>query len=138
MTGARVRRISPDLTLAEGFLKQASGFLADGSTPSVSRESRQVLLHNAAIAACDCVLAAEGFEIEGSEGGHRLRLTKAEELLGGKLEDLFDRLDSVRMTRADASYRAGLVPEDDVEEAMLAVTELVRHAEDLLGSKRAA
>lgn len=134
MTQAHVRKIAKDAALAQSFLEQAQRFLRDGSVTSVTRESRQVLLHNAAIAACDCVLAAEGFEIRGSDGGHRLRLDKAAELLGGDLEDLFDRLDSVRMTRAEASYRAGLVPDDDVEEAVVAVTELVGHAEDSIGA----
>jgi hypothetical protein len=133
VTHARIRKIDPDRTLAERFLKQAKGFLSDGASAVVSRESRQVLLHNAAIAACDGVLAAEGFEVEGSEGGHGLRLEKAEKLLGGDLEDLFERLDSVRMTRADASYRAGLVADHDVDEAAVAVAELVRHVEDAIG-----
>src|SRR4051812_23468074 len=117
MTQAKLTRIAPDPTLASAFLDRARSFLDDGSAKDLSQASRQVLLHNAAIAACDAVLAVSGFQVEGSERGHRLRLEKAEELLSGDLVDLFERLESVRMTRADISYRAGFALDPDVDEA---------------------
>src|SRR3954469_6885902 len=111
MSEARLERIVPDPTLSAAFLGRARRFLADGSDKSNARESRQVLLHSATIAATDSILAINGFEVEGSDGGHVLRLEKAEELLDADLADLFEQLDAVRMTRARVSYAAGFAAE---------------------------
>jgi hypothetical protein len=135
MADASLRKIARDATLAAAFLAQAHRFLADGANPDNSHASRQVLLHNAVIAACDAVLAIEGYEVEGSEGGHRLRLEQAQRRLGSGLDDLFDQLDVVRLTRASVSCAAGFVPESDVDEAVMAVTQVVRHAEDHVASR---
>lgn len=132
MAEAKLSRIVPDPTLAGAFLTRAEEFLADGSSANNTDSSRQVLLHNAAIAACDAVLAIKGFEVEGSERSHVLRLDQAQELLGHDLIDLFERLGSVRLTRADVSYAAGFVGGDEVGEAETAVGELVAHARDFV------
>lgn len=91
MTDAELIKIERDPTLADAFLKRARAFLQDGSATGNSPASREVLLHNSAIAACDAVLAISGFEVEGSEHGHPLRLDKAERPLGGDLTDLFQQ-----------------------------------------------
>lgn len=57
MTEAQIQRIEPDPYLARSFLHQARRFLTDGADERNSAESRQVLLHNCAISACDAVLA---------------------------------------------------------------------------------
>lgn len=133
MTEARIERNEPDPWGAHQFLQQATRFAKDGAQSSNSAEGRQVLLHNAVIAACDAILAVDGFQVVGSDGGHRLRLETVPDLLGQDLEDLFDRLEDVRASRGDASYRAGPVPEVAVEEAVVAVDELLAVAEAHIG-----
>jgi hypothetical protein len=133
---ARLRKIAPDATLAGAFLDQAKTFLADGAKADNSSSSRQVLLHNAAIAACDAVLAVGGLEVQGSAGGHALRLDEAQRQLGEGLDDLFENLDLMRLTRADVSYRAGFAGPSSVDEALMTVTMLVQHAEEYLDARR--
>lgn len=133
MAEAELTRIHPDARLAQSFLSHARGFLRDGENDSLGRSSRQVLLHNAVIAACDATLSIEGFRVVGSEGGHVLRLEKTEELLGDGLEDLFEQLHAVRLARAEVSYAAGFVPPSELDEALLAVERLIEHVADYLG-----
>lgn len=137
MAEARLTRIIPDATLARSFLIRAQEFSADGARDRNSHASRQVLLHNAAIAACDAVLAINGFEVEGSEGGHRLRLEKAEQLLGDDHRSLFEELDDARLARGTVSYAAGFALEADVEVALMAVRALVEHVELYIGAREA-
>jgi hypothetical protein len=127
VTEAQVGRIEPDPFLAAGFLKRANDFTADGKSSALQPESRQVLLHNAVICACDAILAIEGFEVTGSDGGHQLRIAKAAELLPGAEPTLFEELDEVRAARNQVSYAAAAVsPEEiattvDVVERLIAV-----------------
>ena len=91
------------------------------------------MLHAAAIAACDAVLAISGWQVTGgSEGGHVLRLEEAHKCLGGGCGDLFERLDNARDRRIQASYRAGSIGPQAVDPAILAVKELVGLAEEMI------
>jgi hypothetical protein len=132
MTTATIESISPDPWLAQGFYQRAHEFLRDGQSTGLSAAGRQVLLHSAALAACDAVLAINGRQVLGSEGGHVLRLTEAERLLGDGLGDLFERLDDARSMRAEASYNATFVPSAEPDAAAQAVLELVEHAREHL------
>jgi hypothetical protein len=129
MTKAAVERVEPDPWLARAFLDSARSFVDDGSSERNSDASRQLLLHSAAIAACDAVLAVNGRRVTGADGGHKLRLEAAEDLLPDASDGLFVRLDDARMTRNEASYAAGLVPAVSVQEALEAVRELIDLAE---------
>lgn len=125
MTHARAERVEPDPWLAAGFLARAKKFAADGSVETLSPESRQILMHSATVAGCDAVLAVSGRRIEGSDGGHRLRLTETQLLLAGEHDELFEVLDEARAIRNEVSYAAGLAAPTDVEETAAAVRELV-------------
>lgn len=125
MTEARVETTYPDPATAREFLDQAQTFFGDASNSDNSKESRAVLAHQAAVAACDAVLLHDGRRIAGDEGAHRLRLATAREALGGDLQDLFERLDDSRAWRNDASYRAQLVPDATLAEALEATRELL-------------
>lgn len=126
MTEARVEPIEPDPWLAAAFLLQAKGFSADGSADgSIGMESRQVLLHSAVIAACDALLAINGRQIAGTEGGHIKRLAEAQRLLPGDHDELFDALDDGRVARNSVSYAAGLAMAPDVDETAKAVQQLL-------------
>lgn len=124
MTEARIEPTGPDPWLAAAFLARARLFAVDGSA-EISAESRQLLLHSAAIAACDAVLAIEGRVVTGSDGGHRLRLVEAERILPGGHDDLFEALDEARSVRHDVSYAIGLAASPDIEKTALAVRELL-------------
>ena len=130
MSQGQLERIGPDAILAFNYLSQARSFLRDGAVEILSAEGRSVLLHAAAIAACDAVLATRGWEVEGSEGGHKLRLAKAGELLPSSLEELFERLDENRMTRHERSYLAGAVAPSEVDDVLADVRVLMAAAEE--------
>jgi hypothetical protein len=129
VTEADLERIEPDPLLAGAFLTRAEQFAADAARTENTDESRQGLLQSAVIAACDSVLAIEGYEVTGSDGGHQLRITEAHRLLDGDAE-LLERLDTVRVSRHQVSYAAGLAPAADVREGLHAAQELVRLAGD--------
>lgn len=129
---AQVEYAGEDIWAAREFLEQARRFLADGRIEALHDEGRQVLLHSAAIAACDAILAIKGLEVTGSEGGHVLRLTEAHRQLGGLHRDLFERLNDSRDRRIQASYRAAAVDANGVDESVQAVTELVMLAAELI------
>ena len=103
---ARVTLIEPDPFLAESRLQQARPFVDDGRREENSEASRLVLLHSAVIAICDAALAMAGKRVEGSVGGHQLRLAEAEAVLDELPSQLFERLDEARATRNEVSYRA--------------------------------
>jgi hypothetical protein len=125
MTKAAIERVEPDPWLARAFLDSARSFVEDGACERNSAASRQLLLHSAAIAARDAVLAINGRRVTGSDGGHMLRLEVTEGLLPDAPNDLFLRLDDARMMRNEASYAASVVPAASVDEALKAVRELV-------------
>lgn len=129
---AQLERIEKDVWAARDFLDQARKLLADGETEGLHDEGRQILLHAATVAACDAILAIDGLQVRGSEGGHVLRLEQAHKQLGEGHADLFERLDEARDRRIEASYRAGSPSSEDVDAAVQAVTELVRSVEDVL------
>src|SRR5215210_5992132 len=124
MTEASVELIPPDPWLAHSHFHRALEFIGDGEQTSLSAAGRLVLLHDAALSLCDAVLAINGREVRGSDGGHVLRLQQAQKLLGDGLRDLFERLDDGRLARGDASYRAAPIPEAGPEAALQAVVEL--------------
>jgi hypothetical protein len=85
-----------------------------------------ILLHSAAMAACDAIcLSINGKRIVGSDGSHRLRLEQAETLLRGDNRRLFATLEDSRASRNSASYPAGFVPADDIEASCASVEDLV-------------
>jgi hypothetical protein len=135
MTDARVEHVPVDTLRARGFLAQAKQFLADGGGSTISSPSRQVLLHNAAIAACDALLMVHGRRVTPGDGGHWLRLKEAQDLLQDDHGDLFDRLDESRMARNDVSYRAEFVLDEEVDAARRAVEELLEIAQSYVQAK---
>jgi hypothetical protein len=129
---AQIERTEADPWAALEFLGQARRFLRDGRIERLSDEGRQVLLHNAAVAACDAILAINGLEVAGSEGGHALRFEEAHKRLGKGHSDLFERLEDGRDRRIEASYRAGSLDGTGVDVALDAVSELVDLTEGLI------
>lgn len=130
MTEARLERIQPDPWLASAFLDRANQFAVDGARADLTVESRQILLHNAVIAACDSVLAITGHEVVGSDGGHQLRLEKVERILPGDHALMFERLDELRALRHQVSYAAAPVVLPEADEAVAAVEELIGLADE--------
>lgn len=53
MNGARLEQVHANRVGARVFLAQSEAFLEDANRSGLGSESRSVLLHNAAIAACD-------------------------------------------------------------------------------------
>jgi hypothetical protein len=129
---AQVEQRGDDPWGALEFLAQARRFLRDGRIDDLSDEGRQVLLHNAAVAACDAILAINGLDVTGSEGGHLLRFEEAHKRLGGGHGDLFERLEDGRDRRIQASYRAGSLDGTGVDVGVQAVGELIDLAETLI------
>lgn len=131
MTDARVERVPADRVTAREFLEQGRIFLRD-ALGELSNESRQVLLHQAAICACDAVLLAAGLRVTTGDRAHALRLEQALHALPGPTDDLFEALDDARAVRVHASYQAGLVARASVDDAADATRELFARAEELL------
>jgi hypothetical protein len=129
VTDARVEEIYADRLSATEFLTQAETFLRDAAVSDLSTESQAVLLHNAAISACDATLQAVGLRVTPGDRSHALRLETAVAQLPGDTEELLERLDASRVRRNEASYAADLVAEasvDDAREATLEPVALVR------------
>jgi hypothetical protein len=118
---------------AREFLDQARIFMQDTALEALSNEGRQLLLHQAAVCACDAILLVSGLQIAGGEGGHLLRLEQALKQLPEDTDELFDALDSSRARRVEASYRAGPVPAASVQDADEATRELLALAEGFVG-----
>lgn len=106
--------------------------MRDAGVDSLSNETRQVLLHQATLCACDAILIASGKRIVGGEGAHLRRLTEALDLLPGNTEELYEALDAARERRSEASYAAAWVPTASVQEAEEATLELLERAERCL------
>ncbi|HEX7245207.1 MAG TPA: hypothetical protein VF245_06530 [Solirubrobacterales bacterium] len=120
MTDARVEQVPADRVSAREYLAQGKLFFDDAVQGGLSTESRQVLLHQATICACDAILLAAGLRVSVGERGHVLRLETALNQLPEDTSDLFEALDASRAMRVEASYRALPVPAasaDDAEEA---------------------
>lgn len=125
MTVARLQEIDPDAHGAGMLFAQAELFLGDARKTDITNESRVVLAHNAAIAACDAILAAEGWRVTSGDNAHVLRLQSALTHVDGDTEELFERLDTSRARRNDASYSGFPVGSFSVVDAIEATTELV-------------
>ena len=125
MTQAGVKAVRADRVGAREFVTQARIFVNDAASPGLANESRQLLLHQASLTACDAVLLAAGWTVGSGDGAHALRLDKALAELPGADDELFDRLDASRARRNEASYRAQAVPTASVSEATEATLELL-------------
>jgi hypothetical protein len=132
VTDARVEKFHADRLGARDFFAQAEMFLADADTASLSAESQAVLLHNAAICACDAILQAVGLRVTSGEGAHILRLETTRNQIDANAEELFERLDASRERRNEASYRAGFVAQASLADAREATAELVELARAFL------
>jgi hypothetical protein len=132
MTEARVEEVPADRVSARVFLEQGRVFLHDASKP-LSNESRQVLLHQAAICACDAILLARGLRVSVGERGHLVRLERALDELPGSTDELLEALDAARSQRVEASYRATPVAGASVDDAAEATSELFARAEEFVG-----
>jgi hypothetical protein len=104
---ARVEPVEIDVWGARAFMERSRELLADGARSENTPASRMILLHSAAMAACDAILSINGKRIVGSDGSHRLRLKQAETLLRGDNRRLFATLEDSRASRNLASYAAG-------------------------------
>jgi hypothetical protein len=70
VTDARTERVYADKIAAREFLHQARDFLNDARIDGLGPPSRIVLLHNAAIAACDSILQAVGLRVTSGDRSH--------------------------------------------------------------------
>jgi hypothetical protein len=125
MTDARVEAVYADRHGAREFLAQADRFLSDATIDCLSAESQSVLLHNAAISACDAILQAVGLRVTPGDRSHALRLETALDRLPQDTEELFESLDASRERRNEASYSAGVIAQASVEDARESVIELL-------------
>lgn len=133
MTDARVEKTYPDRVRAREFLAQAKRFRDDADTTELGTESQAVLVHNAAICACDAILTATGIRITTGERAHVLRLETALKQLSGDTEELLESLDASRERRNEASYAASFVPQASLADAREATTELIERAQQFVG-----
>ena len=131
MTEARVEKVYADRVRAREFLSQADRFRGDADTPNLSAESQSVLLHNAAICACDAILQATGLRVTSGDHAHALRLEAALEHLEGDTEELLESLDASREAQ-QASYAATFVPEASLADAREATIELLERVHTFL------
>lgn len=125
MTQARAENVPADPATARVFLKRARDFARDAAKPDSAPASSQVLAWQICISAMEAILLAAGRRVTPGDGAHVLRLKEAERSLPDEHGTLFERLDSHRELRHEASYHAGVVSEAEVE-----VT--IRDAQDLL------
>jgi glycine cleavage system aminomethyltransferase T len=121
-----VETVYADRVGARGFLAQSEAFVEDASLSGLGSESRSVLLHNAAIAACDAILQAVGQRVTSGDRSHMLRLETALGHLDRDTEDLLERLDASRERRNEASYAAGFVAQASIDDASEVVAELIQ------------
>ena len=133
MTESRVEQVHADRIGARVFLAQSEAFFEDANLSGLGSESRSVLLHNAALAACDAILQAAGQRVTPGDRSHILRLDVALSHLDGDTEELLERLDASRERRNEASYAAGFVPQASIDDAREAVAELVELARRFVG-----
>ncbi len=136
MTDARVEKVYADRVRAREFLEQADRFRGDADTPELGAESQSVLLHNAAICACDAILQAAGLRVTSGDNAHALRLETALEHLEGDTDELLDSLDASRERRNEASYAAMFVPTASLADAREATTELLERVRALIGGEK--
>lgn len=128
MTDARIEKVYVDRVTAREFLEQAELFLADVDEATLRAPSKAVLLHNAAVCACDAVLQGVGMRVTPGDSSHALRLETALDQMAGDTEELLERLDASRERRNEASYAAGPVAQASLEDAREATGELIELA----------
>jgi hypothetical protein len=138
VTDARIEQVHADRITALEFLDQASDFLNDARVDGLGPASRIVLLHNAAIAACDAILQAVGLRITRGDRSHILRLETALHELGVDTDELLGRLDASRERRNEASYGGSFIAQASVRDAEEATTELLDLARAFIGASDAA
>ena len=124
MTRASILHTVPSPEEARVFLARARQFQSDADVEAVSDTGRELLLHQASVAACDAVLAVAGVRVVGDEGGHALRLSETVSRLGLD-EDVADALTTTRRLRNASAYGAGIVIGHQVEESGEAVDHLI-------------
>jgi hypothetical protein len=134
MTDARVEQVHADQIGAREFLAQAEIFMADADTSTLHAPSQAVLLHDAAVCACDAILQAVGLRVTSGDRSHILRLETALQQLEEDTEELLERLDASRERRNEASYAAGFVPQASLTDAREATAELIELARRFLSS----
>ena len=134
MTDARIEKVYADRIAAAEYLEQADLFLADAQTSSLQAPSQAVLLHNAAVSACDAILSAVGLRVTPGDRSHALRLETALSQIDSDTEELFERLDASRERRNEASYAAGFVAQASISDAHEATVELLVLAREQLGT----
>ncbi|HEY5196704.1 MAG TPA: hypothetical protein VIJ51_06725 [Solirubrobacteraceae bacterium] len=105
MTDARIEQVHADKITAREFLDQASDFLNDARIDGLGPPSRVVLLHNAAIAACDAILQAVGLRVTSGDRSHILRLETALHELDTDTDELLERLDASREPQRSVLWR---------------------------------
>lgn len=125
MTDARVEKVYADRVRAREFLQQALQFQGDAASRNLSAESQSVLLHNAAVCACDAILQATGLRVTPGDRSHVLRLETALEQLDGDTTELLESLDVSREQRNVVSYAASFTPQAILAEAREATEHLL-------------
>lgn len=125
MSDARVETVYADRVRGREFLEQAETFWTDADADELSAASRAVLLHNAAICACDAILQAAGLRVTPGDSSHSLRLLTALDQIDGDTEELLESLDASRARRNEASYAAGFIPQASLADAREATGELI-------------
>ncbi len=103
--------------------------------PRLSGTGRRLLLYQGCIAACDAALVAAGMRVEGDEGAHVLRLRTTIELLGLD-EELGAALEDARRVRAGSAHMAGLVFDDQVDEARDATARLIAAVDEFVANEQ--
>jgi hypothetical protein len=135
VTEARVEDVYADRLGAKVYLEQAEAFLADAAVAGLGAASQAVLVHNAAISACDAILQAVGLRVTPGDGAHVKRLETALEQIDEDTYELLERLDASRERRNEASYAAAFVPEASLEDAREATAELLELARRVVDDK---
>lgn len=127
-----MERVFEDSVTAREFLRHAEGFFADAEATGLNAPSRAVLLHQAAVSACDAILQSAGLRVTSGDGSHVLRIEVALEQIEGNTEELLERLDASRVRRNEASHQPGFAAEASVAEARDATGELMELARGLV------
>jgi hypothetical protein len=134
VTDARIEQVYADKLTACESLDHAGDFLRDARIDGLGAPSRVVLLHNAAIAACDAILQAVGLRVTSGDRSHILRLERALHELDTDTDELLERLDASRERRNEASYGGSFVAQASVLDAEEATTELLELARLFVGA----
>jgi hypothetical protein len=108
--------------------------MADARRSSLNAISEAVLLHNAAICACDAILQSAGLRVTTGDRSHALRVETALDLIDRDTDELLERLDASRARRNEASYRAGFVAQASLSDAREATAELIELARATVGT----